>query len=253
MNELTLNLTPNEIEELAKQWLLIDSPNANENDIKQFVMFCKLYNLNPWKKEAYFIKYSGKVQLVTNYLILLAKAKTNPKYYREEIEYYQNGKKLVGVKLSPEMDNVIIIVNIYDSLGNKISNYDFDVDSAKNNVNGAFKKTQFHSWAQKNAIVNAFRRTFPGELQGLYIAEEFFASNEAIKNIATEEKKINKFQELREYLDNKYENEKEKQELLRKFLKEKELKLQDLVNGNFEIEDFKKYEGELKNVESIEM
>lgn len=247
MNELTTDTK--EIEKLAFDWLKVKYPEATDNEMKQFVMFCKMYNLNPWKNEAYFISYNKKLQLVTNYVVLVARAKTNPKYYREEIEYYQNGKRLIGVKLTPEMKNIIIIVNIYDSLGNRISNYDFDVDSARKNIRESFEAKQFHSWAQKNAIVNAFRRTFPGELQGLYMAEEFVGQPEVAKPVI-EKPKPNKLKELREYLDNKYESEIDKRDLTKNFLIARNLTLQDLANGNFEIEDFKKYEEEI-NVKNI--
>lgn len=237
MNNLTLN-TEEEIEKLAVEWLRVKYPTATNNEMKQFLMFCKVYKLNPWKNEAYFISYKGKLQLVTNYVVLVARAKTNPKYYREEIEYYQNGKRLIGVKLSPEMKNLIIIVNIYDSVGNRISNYDFDVDSARKNINGSFETTQFHSWAQKNAIVNAFRRTFPGELQGLYIAEEFVANEPQNKMVIENNKPNNKFINLKEYLEERYETNEERKEALEKYLNKNNLKLQDLVDGNFDMDDF---------------
>ncbi|MBQ6628211.1 MAG: hypothetical protein IJH65_05270 [Methanobrevibacter sp.] len=45
---------------------------------------------------------------------------------------------------------------------------------------GSFKNNYFTSWVEKCAITNALRRTFPNEVGGLYIPEEFNAQNESV-------------------------------------------------------------------------
>lgn len=174
-NELT------NYQQLAEQWLVNQHPALTQQQMQQFIMFCKMYQLNPWKNEAYPIVYSGKLQLVTNYLVLCARAKQNPKYYREDITYWQDGKQLQHPHLTPAMRGVVVCVNIYDNLGNLISNYDFDVDENSQANHGSFKNNYFASWVQKCAITNALRRTFPNEIAGLYIPEEFNATETTIK------------------------------------------------------------------------
>lgn len=174
-NELT------NYQQLAEQWLVNQHPALTQQQMQQFIMFCKMYQLNPWKNEAYPVVYGSKLQLVTNYLVLCARAKQNPKYYREDITYWQDGKQLQHPHLTPAMRGVVVCVNIYDNLGNLISNYDFDVDENSQANHGTFKNNYFASWVQKCAITNALRRTFPNEVAGLYIPEEFNATETTIK------------------------------------------------------------------------
>ena len=160
--------------ELAENWLANQNKALNPNEMQQFIMFCKMYRLNPWLKEAYPIVYNGQLQLITNYLVICGRAKQNPKYYRENITYWKDGQELKHPHLTfQNSQGVVVCVEIYDKENNLVSNYDWDIQENLMANKGSFKNNYFTSWVEKCAITNALRRTFPNEVQGLYIQEEF--------------------------------------------------------------------------------
>ena len=237
-------------EELAKNWLTNQNKKLTSNQMEEFIMFCKMYKLNPWLKEAYAIPFNGQLQLVTNYLVLCARAKQNPKYYREVIEYWQNGEKLNHPHLTPAMRGVVICVNIYDKNSTLISNYDFDVDENAQANKGSFKNNYYNSWAEKCAITNALRRTFPNEVAGLYIPEEFNADVETgeIKhpNISTV------FKSTLDEIKKIVKDRKIRSKLITEYATAKQLTDDDFANGNFEpteLIEFVKASPEVKQAE----
>ena len=223
-------------QELAENWLANQNKKLSPQQVEEFIMFCKMYKLNPWLKEAYAIPFNGQLQLVTNYLVLCARAKQNPKYYREVIEYWQNGEKLNHPHLTPAMRGVVICVNIYDKDSTLISNYDFDVDENAQANKGSFKNNYYNSWAEKCAITNALRRTFPNEVAGLYIPEEFNAENETVSvtkankhpNISTT------FKETLDEIKKLVKDKKTRSKLITEYCTANHLSDDDLANGNFQ-------------------
>ena len=168
-------------QQLAQDWLTTNNPSLTQTQIKQFIMFCRMYQLNPWKNEAYAVSFGGKLTLVTNYLVICARAKQNPKYYREKITYWKDGVEMKHPHLTPSNSaGVVVCVEIYDQEGTMISSYDWDIQENMLANKGSFKNNYFTSWVEKCAITNALRRTFPNEVGGLYIPEEFNAQNESV-------------------------------------------------------------------------
>ena len=230
-------------QQLAENWLNNQNKKLTPQQVEEFIMFCKMYKLNPWLKEAYAIPFNGQLQLVTNYLVLCARAKQNPKYYREVIEYWQNGEKLNHPHLTPNMRGVVICVNIYDKNSTLISNYDFDVDENAAANKGSFKNNYYNSWAEKCAITNALRRTFPNEVAGLYIPEEFNAEIESVSvtdgnkhpNISTVFKDT--YNEIKKIVKDR----KIRSKLITEYCTAKKITDEDLSNGNFEPTDLMEF------------
>ena len=235
-------------EELAKDWLATSTVTLIEKQREQFIMFCKLNRLNPFKGEAYGIPFGGQLQLVTSYLVICARAKQNPKYYREVIEYWRNGEKLNHPHLDPvSCEGVVICVNIYDKEGNLISNYDFDIAEYARTNKGSFKLNYFNSWAEKCAITNALRRTFPNEVTGLYIQEE-------MPDVSSETGEVTKPAKTRKHpaisaqfknvvteIKNKVTDPKKQVALIEGFAKKIGKTHDDLTAGNFDVGDFMEY------------
>ena len=230
-------------QELAMNWLKTTNSQLSQSQMEEFIMFCKMYKLNPWLKEAYPIAYGGKLQLVTNYLIICARAKQNPKYYREVIEYYQNGERINHPHLTPAMRGVVIAVNIYDKNNTLISNYDFDVDEYASAIKGGFKDTHYNSWAQKCAITNALRRTFPAEVEGLYIPEEMDQPDASVE--ATKPKKhpavATTFKNVLTELAKLEADGKTRVAVIREYCQTHNTTEKDLADGNFDVGDIMEF------------
>lgn len=234
--------------ELAKDWLATNNPTLNETQQTQFLMFCKMYKLNPWKNEAYAILFHDKnsgldrLTLVTSYLVICARAMTNPKFYRYVLEYWQMGKKLEAPAITPNMKGVVIRVNIYDKENNLISNNDFNLDENALANYSTFKKDRYQSWAEKCAITNALRRTFPLEVSGLHIPEEMPKEETNPVQAETKHPKIApSYVECKKYLKEKISDRTEQAKILGEFANMEKKTKEDLENGNFEPTKFKAF------------
>ena len=69
----------NDITQLAKEYLAIVGQDISQKDIKRFIEICKVYNLNPLKKEIYLIPRNGKVSIVVGYEAYLKRAERSGK------------------------------------------------------------------------------------------------------------------------------------------------------------------------------
>lgn len=161
---------------LAEEWFTLKYPTITKDELIMACQTCQSYKLSPVKNEIYFIKYGSKPpQLVVNYQVILAKAMQDERIFRWTIEYWQDGHKLEHPHLTPNMKGVVVSIKIYDKHGTLITDTDWDVDDNYASNSGSFRNTNFNSWVQKCALTNAFRRTAPNYVQGLYIEDEFVA------------------------------------------------------------------------------
>lgn len=227
---------------IAEEWFKLKYPTLSQNELLTACAMCQAYQLNPIRNEIYFIKYANNTpaQLVVNYQVILAKAMQDPRIFRWAIEYWQNGKRLEHPHLTPDMEGVVVSVKIYDHDGNLISDVDWDVsDNAKSN-SGHYKSTNFNSWVQKCALTNAFRRTSPNYVAGLYIEDEFpvvpSASGEATEG-KTNPKKASVSPLYRNIIDlmkTKGLDKKAQIKLLEDYQTQNNKTHEDLINGNFD-------------------
>ena len=243
MNDIT------NYEQLAMDWLKTTNPGLDDLQQKQFLMFCQVFRLNPWKKEAYAVTFRNKdggvnLTLVTSYEVILARAMSNPKYYRYCLEYWQANKKLESPALTPNMRGVVIRVNIYDRDNNLLSSNNFNVDENAAANRGSFKNSYYQSWAEKCALTNAFRRTFPSDVAGLYIPEEMPAQNESVsvtKDNSIHPKIAPAYVECKQYIKAKISDRTKQAQVLGEFANMNHLTKEDLENGNFEPNAFKEF------------
>lgn len=70
-------------------------PGATEDEIKTFLYLCQSYNLDPIKKEIYFIKYGGKSSILTSRDGYLKIANCNENFDGLESDVVYQGDKLV--------------------------------------------------------------------------------------------------------------------------------------------------------------
>lgn len=70
------------------------TPGATENEIKTFLYLCKEYNLDPLKKEIYFLKYGGKSTIITSRDGYLKIANLNENFDGLESDVVYQGDKL---------------------------------------------------------------------------------------------------------------------------------------------------------------
>lgn len=133
---------------------------ASPEEFVMFSEFCKSTGLNPFKKEIWFIKAGGRVQMMTGINGYLAIANRHPMYDGLETEYEYDKHGLV----------VAAIVKVYRK------------DRGRPSVGKALM-TEFQQntpiWKQKPHIMLAkvaksiaIREAFPQETNGLYTEEE---------------------------------------------------------------------------------
>ncbi len=68
---------------------------ATEHELKAFLYVCREYNLDPLKKEIYFLKYGGKATILTSRDGYLKIANTNPHFDGLESDVVYQGDKLM--------------------------------------------------------------------------------------------------------------------------------------------------------------
>ncbi len=71
------------------------SPDATEVDLRAFLYLCKEYNLDPLKKEIYFIRCAGKFTAITSRDGYLKIANLNPNFDGLESDVVYQGDKLI--------------------------------------------------------------------------------------------------------------------------------------------------------------
>ena len=255
-------------EKLATDWLSANCKNATKNEVLTFVELCKVRKLNPFLKEAYFIKFGNNVTIVTNYEKILAIGQNQPNYAGYEYDVYVNGVKSESFDYNDK--DVMFKVTIYHynpitKVREKFTTTRLYLDEYKSSNQGSFKNSYYHSWAEKIALTNAFRRSYSADMEGLYIKEEFEKQLQQQQPITqtTETPKletqknngnISKYQELIK----QYEIPREQlKNVIQSFLKDNNLSAKEFNLGNIEPSLFEIYLkenfeiGEVENVDEI--
>ncbi len=165
-----------------------------ETEKKQFLQVAKIYNLNPFKREIYPVKYTERdeMTLIVGYEVYLKRAERNSQYDGEELVFnhksdgtlesctvtiHRKDRKFPTVKT--------VWLNEYIQLTDeKVWN-----DTQKQMVKTGKKiPTKFwqktHTMLEKVAIAQGYRKAFPDEMGGLpYTKDEL---PETIDVVATE-------------------------------------------------------------------
>lgn len=175
----TIKLTPNVI----KNYLVSgNKENVSLQEVVIFINLCKYNHLNPWLNEVYLIKYGNEpATMVVGKEAFQKRAEANKNYNGcdagiivvtkdGDIAYRKGTLKL------PD-DNVI---GGYAEVWRKDREYSTRIEVSFDEYVGRKKDGSINSqWSKrpatmirKVALVQALREAFPGELGGIYTAEE---------------------------------------------------------------------------------
>lgn len=82
-----------EIYEAVFAYLETMNEALTNQELKQFLILCKTYQMNPLKREIYAVKYGGKFDVITNYNEYLKRADATGllEYYYVDVEPNQEG------------------------------------------------------------------------------------------------------------------------------------------------------------------
>ncbi len=177
--EETVKLTPN----IIKNYLVSgNKENVSLQEVVVFINLCKYNHLNPWVNEAYLIKYGNEpATMVVGKEAFQKRAEANKNYNGcdagiivvtkdGDVAYRKGTLKLPG-------DNII---GGYAEVWRKDRDYSTRIEVSFDEYVGRKKDGSINSqWSKrpatmirKVALVQALREAFPGELGGIYTAEE---------------------------------------------------------------------------------
>ena len=177
------NLIENDFDQLAKDYLKTSNLYLNENELKQFIMLAKGYGLNPFKKEVYAVRFNNQFQIVVAYHIILAQATKHADYAGCEIQYFSGNQEVFFyTPQTPDLWSRTTIYKYVDGKRLKAGTTQLFYDDYSQQRKNSFAKNYFHSWCEKLAMVNAIRRTYPSDTQGLYISDEFIKEDNTKTN-----------------------------------------------------------------------
>lgn len=180
VNGMEVTLTPS----VVRNYLVSgDKERVTMQEVAMFINLCKFSGLNPWLKEAYCIKYGNEpATMVVGKEAFLKRGENNPAYdgidsgiivFNEEtgeIEhrtgtFYIPGEKIVGgwaeVFRKDRSHSTRIEVGFEEYAARK----------KDGSLNSQWSKKPA-TMIRKVAQVQALREAFPGNLAGLYTAEE---------------------------------------------------------------------------------
>lgn len=149
--------------------------NLPENQASQFIEMAKAFNLNPFKREIYAVKYNDKFNIITGYEVYLKRAERTGKLNGCD---FKLGKDEYGKKG---------IITIY----RKDWTYPFvhEVYYKECAQNGPLWQKMPNFMLKKVAIAQGFRLCFPDEFGGMpYTSDEMPADDEISLNPDYQEK-----------------------------------------------------------------
>lgn len=175
----------------VKNYLVNGNGAITDQEAMMFIALCKGQKLNPFIKEAYLIKFgSSPASMVVSKDVFQKRADKNPDYdgkkagvivqtadgdiiYRDGAFYKKGIETVVGgwceVFKKNRTHSERVEVNIDEYIGTK-------TDGTPNS-NWAKRPA---TMIRKVAVVQALREAFTSDFQGMYIAEEFGASEDEL-------------------------------------------------------------------------
>lgn len=193
-------VTKEDYAKICYLYLKASNTHLTELELQQFIMMCYQSKLNPFKREAYAIKYGNKpFQVVTGYQVYIERAEKTGlldwwevEIIEEPIIYSETGK-IQNPNRKPY--RAIFHGKRKDSSKDIKFSYKFQEWYLGENQGLWGKKPEF--MLEKVAISNSFRRWFSTELSGLpYTIEENWNNlEEANKQIEAQNKVIDEIEE----------------------------------------------------------
>ena len=164
-NELTTTETQKVTKDLCIQFLKSQHTDLSQGEFEMFAAVAIAFNLNPYLKEIYPIKYGGKMNLITGYQTYIKRAETFPQYDGYDTDFIGEGK------------NLCCVCNVYRK--DRSRPVTAKVYFSEYTQNNSMWNSKPHVMLEKVAIGTAFRRAFPVDLGGMpYTSEEIRAEDE---------------------------------------------------------------------------
>lgn len=226
-------LITNDFEQLAKDYLKTSNLYLNENELKQFIMLAKGYGLNPFKKEVYAIKFGNQFQIVVAYPIILAQATKHADYAGCEIQYFSGNQEVFFYnQQTPDLWSKTTVYKYVDGKRLKAGTTQLFYSDYSQQRKNSFATNYFHSWCEKLAMVNAIRRTYPADTQGLYISDEFTKDEQPQPKISPIDKET-----LKEAMDmlSELATADEQKQVIKSYMDEAKHTLKDWKMGNIDL------------------
>lgn len=165
-NTQTLNFNDVKLLSVIKQTLASDASDA---EFKMFIEFCKSTGLNPFKKELWFIKAGGRVQIMTGINGFFSIANNHPAY---------DGIESGLINKNGEYMPQTYALNDFIGAWCKVYRKDRKMPSEGVAMLSEYEKTT-PIWKQMKRVMIlkcaesvGLRKAFPQELNGLYTVEE---------------------------------------------------------------------------------
>lgn len=162
---------------------------ATESEFAMFVQVCKSTGLNPFKREVWFIKAGGRVQMMTGINGFYAIANKSPLYDGIEVGLVgRNGEYLPMTYPGSDFIGAWAKVHRKDR---KIPSEGVAMLSEYDKGQGNWKSMR-RIMISKCAESIALRKAFPQELNGLYTQEEMpveYSGSKQVETVATHQPK----------------------------------------------------------------
>ena len=164
-NEIATTETQKVTKDLCIQFLKSQHTDLSQGEFEMFAAVAIAFNLNPYLKEIYPIKYGGKMNLITGYQTYIKRAETFPQYDGYDTDFIGEGK------------NLCCVCNVYRK--DRSRPVTAKVYFSEYTQNNSMWNSKPHVMLEKVAIGTAFRRAFPVDLGGMpYTSEEIRAEDE---------------------------------------------------------------------------
>ena len=219
-------------EQLAKDYLkTLTSDKLTEAEQTQFIMLAKAYNLNPFKRQVYAVKFSGKLTITVSYQVILSVATRHADFGGIEVQYYSENNPIEYFdSLTPKLWAKIRIYKYIGTsrvLHNETRiNFSDDYQTQRKNK---FAQDYFTAWCEKLAHVAIVRKTYPEETDGMYMQDEF-------KEVEEVKPTINNRNEAIELVEKFIKNDEDRKIVISTYLKKSKTKLKDWQVGNIDLD-----------------
>ncbi len=198
--ELT-TINKKEMEESIATYLKAKNIDLTKDELKQFMMLCMIYNLNPLKKEIYAIKYNTRkngeeiptLEIITNYNEYLKRADATGLLEYSYVEVIKNPK-------DPNWPLEAIFHGKRKDQSRELTTTCRYIEYTTGKSNWQAKP---FFMIEKCAWAKGMRLLFPNELSGMpYINEEFWVVNKQNEDIVKEHMVLeNQIKEDKEDID----------------------------------------------------
>lgn len=138
---------------------------ATQQELIFAAQYCKINNLNPWKKECYFVKYgeNDPLAIITAYEVALKRAEDFPQYDGYESEFTGTGNNLQCTCKVYRKDRRVPVKHT--------AYYSESLQTKKDGTPNKFWKKQPRFMLEKCAIANALKKAFPKNFTGMNFGE----------------------------------------------------------------------------------